>query len=114
VAAPDLLVVGDTAQFSQRGVEGPPLLVGEILSPSNARHDRVTKAARYLDLGVEHYWIVDPRKRHLLCQRAERGRWVAVAEGTNDDRVSDLSWPELVVDLSGLWRRELPRAASAE
>jgi Uma2 family endonuclease len=108
VAAPDLLVVADTAQFSQRGVEGPPLLVVEILSPSNARHDRVTKAARYLDLGVEHYWIVDPRKRQILCQRAESGRWTVVAEGTNEDRVSDPSWPELVVDLSGLWRRELP------
>jgi len=106
VAEPDLLVVDDPLQFSQRGIEGPPLVVVEILSPSNARHDRVTKSARYLALGVEHYWIVDPRKRHLLCQRAEQGRWTVVAEGRNDGQVCDPSWPELTVDLRRLWRRE--------
>jgi len=104
VAEPDLLVVADPSQFSQRGIEGAPLLVVEILSPSNARHDRVTKAARYLALGVEHYWIVDPRKRHLLCQRAENGHWAAVAEGSDGSLVSDPSWPELVVDMRRLWR----------
>ena len=107
VAEPDLIVVDDPSQFSQRGIEGPPLLVVEILSPSNARHDRVTKAARYLALGVEHYWIVDPRRRHVLCQRVEDGRWAVVAEGSNDGCVSDPSWPELIVELRRLWRTEL-------
>ena len=108
VAEPDLVVVSDPLQFSQRGIEGAPLLVVEILSPSNARHDRVTKAARYLALGVEHYWIVDPKKRHLLCQRAEDGRWAAVAEGLDEDRVCDPSWPELVVELHRLWLAHSP------
>jgi Uma2 family endonuclease len=106
VAEPDLLVVADPSQFSQRGIEGAPLLVVEILSPSNARHDRVTKAARYLALGVKHYWIVDPQKRHLLCQRAEGGRWVVVAEGLDDSRVCDPSWPTLALDMRRLWRPE--------
>ena len=107
VAEPDLLVVSDPLQFSQRGIEGPPLLVVEILSPSNARHDRVTKAARYLQLGVEHYWIVDPRRRELVCQRAESGCWRVVAAGRHGDRVVDPSWPDLAVDLRRLWRRNL-------
>jgi Uma2 family endonuclease len=105
VAVPDLLVVADPSQFSERGIEGAPLLVVEILSPSNARYDRVTKAARYLAQGVQHYWILDPRKRHLLCQRAEAGRWVVVAEGSGEDSVSDPSWPQLIVELRRLWRR---------
>jgi Uma2 family endonuclease len=109
VAEPDLVAVADPMQFSQRGIEGPPLLIVEILSPSNARHDRVTKAARYLALGVEHYWIVDPRKRHVLCQRAGDGRWTIVAEGWNDDLVCDPAWPGLAIDLRGLWRQELPQ-----
>ena len=107
VAVPDLLVVADPSQFSERGIEGAPLLVVEILSPSNARYDRVTKAARYLSQGVEHYWILDPRKRHLLCQRAQGDRWVVVAEGSGEDSVSDPSWPELIVGLRRLWRRGL-------
>jgi len=104
VAEPDLVVVADPAQFSQRGIEGAPLLVVEVLSPSNARHDRVTKAARYLALGVQHYWIVDPGRRHLLCQRADGDRWAIVAEGSNDSRVTDPSWPGLIVDMQRLWR----------
>ena len=108
VAEPDLVVVADPSQFSQRGIEGAPLLVVEILSSSNARHDRVTKAARYLALGVAHYWIVDPKKRHFMCQRADAGRWMMVAEGLHNDRVCDPSWPELVVELQRLWRAGSP------
>jgi Uma2 family endonuclease len=111
VAEPDVVVVADPAQFSQRGIEGAPLLVVEVLSLSNARHDRLTKAARYLALGVQHYWIVDPGRRHLLCQRADGHRWEIVAEGSNDSRVSDPSWPDLIVDMQRLWRS--PANASA-
>ena len=38
---------------------GIPLLVVEILSPSTARFDRVTKRLRFQRAGVPTYWIVD-------------------------------------------------------
>lgn len=38
------------------------LLAVEVLSPGNARHDRVTKRRRYQSAGVE-CWIVDPDAR---------------------------------------------------
>ena len=104
VAEPDILVVAATSQFSQRGVEGPPALVVEVISPSSRKYDRVTKAARYLALGVEHYWIIDPKAKHVLCQRAERGEWVVVAEGRDSDTVCDPAWPDLVITLKDLWR----------
>lgn len=106
VAEPDLLVVGDRSQLSQRGVEGAPLLAVEVLSPSSVRHDRVTKAARYLQLGVAHYWIVDPVAKHLICYRAENRQWTVVAEGREHVRVCDPTWPELIVELERLWPRE--------
>jgi Uma2 family endonuclease len=104
VAEPDILVVTDPLQFSTRGIEGPPSLVVEILSPSNRKHDLVTKAERYLELGVEHYWIADPDARHLVCLRATNDRWETVAEGRDDDRVCDPAWPDLAIDLADLWR----------
>jgi len=107
VAEPDLMVVADSSQLSQRGIEGAPLLIVEVLSPSHLRHDRLVKAARYLALGVRHYWLVDPRKRHLLCRRAEEGRWLTVAEGWNGDLVCDPSWPGLTIDLKAVWPRKL-------
>jgi Uma2 family endonuclease len=104
VAEPDILVVAGASQFSRRGIEGPPALIVEIISPSSRQYDRVTKAGRYLALGVEHYWIIDPQAKHIVCQRADRGEWVIVAEGRDSDSVCDPSWPDVTMTLRDLWR----------
>jgi Uma2 family endonuclease len=104
VAEPDILVVGSPQQISHRAIEGAPLLVVEVLSPSSRRHDRVLKAERYLTLGVGHYWIVDPESRELACMRATQGKWELVASGRGDDEVCDPSWPALTIRLAVLWK----------
>ena len=38
-------------------------LVGEVLSPSTARGDRVLKRLRYREAGVPLYWVVDADER---------------------------------------------------
>ena len=43
VVEPDLIVVTQASQFSQRGIEGAPTLVVEILSPSTKQRDRTVK-----------------------------------------------------------------------
>jgi Uma2 family endonuclease len=45
---------------SKRGVEGPPALIVEVLSPSNPEHDRATKRLLYARAGVPEYWLVSP------------------------------------------------------
>lgn len=45
-------------------------LVVEVLSPSSARHDRVTKREFYLRAGVAEYWIVDLDARLIERWRA--------------------------------------------
>lgn len=59
---PDLVFVGrDRLELvSDRGIEGPPDLVVEILSPSTASRDRGIKLDRYRLYGVAEYWVVDP------------------------------------------------------
>ena len=62
---PDILVIlpGSRAVGQGRGVEGPPDLVVEVLSPSDRSHDLLTKRALYGRAGVKEYWIVDPMER---------------------------------------------------
>jgi Uma2 family endonuclease len=64
---PDLVYVSNERRsiITERGIEGVPDLVVEILSPSTRSRDRGIKLRRYAAAGVPHYWIVDPRRRTL-------------------------------------------------
>jgi Uma2 family endonuclease len=64
-----------------------PDWICEVLSPSNARNDRVKKMRLYHRCGVPHYWLVDPEEQslsvfrwtpdgYLLALTAERGERV--------------------------------------
>src|SRR5436190_6025615 len=74
VVQPDLLFVDRSrlSLVSERGVEGPPTLVVEVLSPSTTATDRGTKRQLYARYGVPYYWIVDPEGRtievHVLVE----------------------------------------------
>lgn len=104
VVQPDLLVVADPSQVSQRGIEGAPLLVVEILSPSTRSQDRTVKARRYAALGIPHYWIVDPEAQRLECYRLDAGAYTLGSEGEGDAVVSPSDWPGLRLPLADLWR----------
>ncbi|MGH7356364.1 MAG: Uma2 family endonuclease [Candidatus Rokuibacteriota bacterium] len=62
VVEPDLVYLDPTRAglVSDRGIEGPPTLAVEVLSPSTARTDRSTKLQLYAKHRVPFYWIVDP------------------------------------------------------
>lgn len=105
VFQPDLVVVRDSTQVSARGIEGPPLLVVEVLSPATRPQDRGTKARRYASFGVPHYWIVDPEEKVLECHRLGAGAaYEQVAGATGREVVRHPDWPDLQVRLGDLWR----------
>ena len=64
---PDIVYVSREREgiISHRGVEGPPDLVVEFLSPGTRRLDRGRKKDRYAAAGVPHYWLADPATRTL-------------------------------------------------
>src|SRR3989442_822050 len=93
VVQPDLVVVTERAQISDRGIEGLPALVVEVLSPSTEAHDRTVKARRCAALGLRHYWVVDPATRRLECYRESAGQYALVIQGEGDKRVTHEDWP---------------------
>ena len=62
---PDLMVVCDHAKLDDKGCNGPPDLVMEIVSPSSAKYDRIYKFRKYQKAGVREYWIVDPETKSV-------------------------------------------------
>ena len=105
VLEPDLLVVADQSQISKRGIEKPPLLVIEILSPSTRKVDLGRKYRRYAELGVQHYWIVDPDKKRVECHRLTEGVFRLVTEAQDDAPLAHPDWDGLTVDLAALWHQ---------
>jgi Uma2 family endonuclease len=65
---PDLLVLAptDAALINESRLETIPLLLVEILSPSNPAHDLVTKLELYASAGVPEYWVLRPIERDVL------------------------------------------------
>ncbi|MHB8295656.1 MAG: Uma2 family endonuclease [Acidimicrobiales bacterium] len=58
VPEPDL-VVASPAVVTKRAVEGPPVLVVEVLSPTGRARDLHEKRRIYARGGAAWYWIVD-------------------------------------------------------
>jgi len=103
VVEPDVLVVREPAQVSNRGIEGAPLIAVEVLSPSTMKRDRTIKSERYAATGLAHYWIVDIEARRLECFRLNAaGRYELVIIGS-DAPFRHPDFPELEIDPTALW-----------
>jgi Uma2 family endonuclease len=59
---PDVIFVSNERMtiITEKGIEGAPDLVVEILSPSTARFDQGPKRKVYAQTGVKELWVVDP------------------------------------------------------
>lgn len=104
IVEPDLVIVGQPGQISSRAIEGVPLMVVEILSPSTRAQDRGIKMRRYAEVGVPHYWIADPDAQTIECRRLEREEYRLVVEATVPEVLRHPDWPDLAIDLAALWR----------
>ena len=104
VVQPDLVVVCDKSKLDERGCNGAPDLVVEILSPSSAGHDLKTKYDLYERYGVSEYWIIHPAEKTLLVyQLDQQGKYGAAGRFAGDDNVPVLLLGELVVDLADVF-----------
>ena len=68
---PDISVICDKDKISNRGCEGAPDFVIEIVSPSSRKMDYSLKNVLYSDADVREYWIVDPARERTTVYRYE-------------------------------------------
>ena len=59
---PDVTVVCDADRLDDKGCNGAPDWIVEIVSPGSYRMDYLIKLFKYRTAGVKEYWIVNPMK----------------------------------------------------
>jgi len=70
---PDISVICDKNKITDKGCNGVPDWIIEIVSPSSKSIDYFTKLFKYRTAGVREYWIVDPMKELVMVYRFEKG-----------------------------------------
>ncbi len=62
---PDISVICDKNKLTDKGCNGAPDWIIEIVSTSSKRMDYLIKLFKYRNAGVKEYWIVDPEKNRI-------------------------------------------------
>ena len=105
VVVPGLLFVSRDRLgiVTDRGVEGAPELIVEILSSGTVQRDRVEKAQLYARHGVPHYWLVDPEARAIEAFELVEGQYRRTARLAGEATFVPSLFPGLAIPLSTLW-----------
>lgn len=85
---PDVMVVCDRTIDTINGVTGAPTLVIEVLSKGTAEYDITIKKEVYELIGVQEYWIVNPKSKSIEIYVLKDGKyylWNMYHQYTEDD-----------------------------
>jgi Uma2 family endonuclease len=89
VVQPDLCVICDLSKLDDRGCNGAPDLIIEILSPGNSRTEMKDKFELYQEAGVLEYWIVSPIEKTIQVWKLnEQGIYIGLQPKVEGDIVT--------------------------
>ena len=97
---PDVSVICDPSKLDDRGCNGAPDLVIEIVSPSSRRMDYFRKNTLYFESGVQEYWIVDPDRERTTIYRYQNDDVPVIIPFAEEAHVG--IFPGLTVKISDL------------
>ena len=69
---PDISVICDPSKLNEKGCQGAPDWVIEIVSPGSQRMDYMIKLFKYQTAGVREYWVVDQQKDRIIVYDFEK------------------------------------------
>ncbi len=99
VVQPDLSIVCDQEKLDDRGCNGAPDMIVEILSPSSVKLDRWKKYQLYEKAGVKEYWLVDPMNESVEIHLLSGNQYTFHGVYTKDDTISVHVLSGLEIDL---------------
>jgi len=77
--------VWDEAVVERRPLDVAPVLVIEVLSPSNPEHDLVRKFGGYARFGVPRYWMLNPEGETLVAYRLVDGAYIEEGRAVGEE-----------------------------
>ncbi len=105
VVQPDLYVICDASKLDEKGCNGVPDLIVEILSKGNSSHDLTTKFDLYEEVDLPEYWIINPWDKTVIIYSAYQGKFQGSKTFIGDDTVlTSKLFPSLQVQLAALFK----------
>ncbi|HRK82662.1 MAG TPA: Uma2 family endonuclease [Saprospiraceae bacterium] len=101
VVQPDLCVICDPSKLDERGCNGAPDLIIEILSPGNSRTEMKDKFEPYQEASVLEYWVVSPIEKTIqICTLDEQGIYISRRPKVEGDIATTPIIPNLEVEVA--------------
>jgi Uma2 family endonuclease len=94
---PDISVICDPDKLNDKGCDGAPDWIIEIVSPGNKNMDYLVKLLKYQSSGVREYWIVDTESERISVYNFEHDEMEVYRL---DDKVKAGIYEDLEIDFS--------------
>lgn len=105
VVQPDIVVICDPSKLDEKGCKGSPDLIMEILSPSTASMDYITKLNLYEKNRVFEYWVIHPVDKIVMVYRLiESGKYGRAEVYSEEDQVKVRLFDDFVIDLKEIFK----------
>ena len=105
VVQPDIVVICDPSKLDEKGCQGSPDLIMEILSPSTASKDYISKLNLYEKNQVAEYWIIHPVDKIVMVYRLlENGNYGRAEVYAEKDSVKVGIFDDFVIDLKEIFK----------
>lgn len=105
VVQPDLCIICDENKLDDKGCNGAPDLIVEILSPNNSKHDIDTKFNLYQESGVKEYWIVEPEERFVLVYTLQNEEYIGLKPFSEGQIIKSPLFSEMQITVDEVFKR---------
>jgi Uma2 family endonuclease len=104
VVQPDLCVICDSSKLDDRGCNGAPDLMIEILSPGNTKKEMDKKFDVYEECGVKEYWLVDMTHQSITCYKLnDQNKYIGLKPYSIDQILTTALFEGLEIPLNDIF-----------
>ena len=103
VVQPDLCVICNENKLDEKGCNGSPDLIVEIISHNNSKHDLQTKFNLYEEAEVKEYWIVEPVEKIVLVYTLVDRKYIGSKPYTEGENLRSQLFPELIMSVEDVF-----------